>query len=363
MRYEITTRIARGGMGAVYLGHLRGAAGFHRRVAIKRASSELRGAEAREMILAEARNASRVRHPNVVSIDDVDESDDGELLLVMEYVEGGSLFDLLAKGVLAVPVAVRIALDIAMGLSAIHTATDDDGNSLSLVHRDVSPHNVLVGLDGIARVTDFGLAKSVHDPKKTAASVRKGKLSFMAPEYLRTGAALPSGDMFAFGAIVWEMLSGERLFRETEEQGAIEKILTGEVPHLTHVPPAIAAIVDRSLADAPQHRFPSMSVLAAALERDAAGEIASRAEVAAMVASRAGALVAARREAFGSGTDLDVDDSDAIEVGTGDLLTVSYADVRTAPPPAQRGHLHRKFVLPDTTVAAPLAATRTALGT
>ena len=281
-------------MGAVYIGFQRGAAGFVRTVAIKRAHPHvLADAHSRAMILEEARHASLVRHPNVVSVDDVEEVE-GELLLVMNYVEGASLSQLLGSDVLMPRnVALRIAIDVCTALEAIHTAKSEAGGPLALVHRDVSPQNVLVGVDGLARVTDFGIAKGVRGPKRTSLSMRRGKIGYMSPEYLRTGATSASSDMFAFGVVVWEMLARRRLFKGDSDVASIDLTLTHSVPRLSTivagVPPLLDVVVGKALANAKIDRFASMQSLRVALEGAAHGIIASREEVTAYVRAVAGA--------------------------------------------------------------------------
>ncbi|CAN5921492.1 hypothetical protein BH11MYX4_BH11MYX4_23530 [soil metagenome] len=176
-RYCIASCIASGGMGSVYIGIQRGAAGFKRPVAIKRAHPHLLADPSfRDTILREARNASAVRHPNVVSVDDVEETD-GELLLVMDYVEGTSLSHVLAATPLLAPaVAVRIVMDVCSALNAIHIAKNEEGAALGLVHRDVSPQNILVDTDGHALLTDFGIAKGDRDPRRSGEHAPLGKL-------------------------------------------------------------------------------------------------------------------------------------------------------------------------------------------
>jgi serine/threonine-protein kinase len=209
-RYELLVKIASGGMATVYVGRLRGVEGFSRQVAIKRAHPHLVEDPAfRRMLIAEARLAARIHHPNVVSVQDVDEAD-GELLLAMDYVEGAALSSLLGAAIhaerpLPPAIAVRVILDAALGLHAAHTLTDEEGHPLGLVHRDVSPHNILVGLDGVARITDFGIAKCMTSNTAgtaTATGVLKGKLAYMAPEYVEHGDIDARGDVFARGVVL-----------------------------------------------------------------------------------------------------------------------------------------------------------------
>src|SRR5687767_6563935 len=189
-------------MARVHLGRLMGPAGFARTVAIKRLHEGLaRSPEAAATLLDEARLAARVQHPNVVAILDV-LAVDGELTLVMEYVHGESLAVLLraarARGeVVPPPVAVQIVREVLAGLHAAHEARSEAGEPLGLVHRDVSPQNILVGLDGAARVFDFGIAKAAGRYQETATGQLKGKVSYMAPEQLLGQAVDRRADVFA----------------------------------------------------------------------------------------------------------------------------------------------------------------------
>lgn len=282
-RYQVTRCIAKGGMGSVYVGVQRGAGGFARPVAIKRMHPHLlEDAEARNLILEEARLASAVRHPNVVSINDVEEVS-GELLLVMDYIEGGSLSQLLARGgQVPMEVALRIVVDACAGIDAIHTAKDAQGIPLGLVHRDVSPQNILVGFDGVARVTDFGIAKSAASPKRTAKNVRRGKYGYMAPEYLKTGTITSHADLFAIGVLLWECLAGRRLFKGEDNAATIKLGMKAEVPSLVDevgISEELDAVIKRTLARSPEDRYRSVAELGAAIEHSARELIASRLEV------------------------------------------------------------------------------------
>jgi serine/threonine protein kinase len=284
-RYRLVKCIASGGMGAVFVGVHRGAEGFERTVAIKRAHKHLvHDAAFRETILTEARHGSAVRHPNVVSIDDVEEVD-GELLLVMDYIEGGSLSQLLSGGRrMPVGIALRIVLDAALGLHAIHTAKDAAGQPLGLVHRDISPQNILVGVDGVTRIADFGIAKGVRDPGRTGPSMRRGKFGYMSPEYIKYRVSSASSDLFALGIVLWESLAGRRLFEGATGLESIKLAAAAVVPSLRGIRPEISVEVDtlvqRCLARSPVDRFRNPRELVERLQAIANAAIASRADVA-----------------------------------------------------------------------------------
>ena len=179
-------------MATVFLGRILGVGGFQRFVAIKRLHPHLASEqEFVEMFLDEARLAASIHHPNVVPILEVGTSDRG-YYLVMEYIEGDTLARLLARAAtsrerIPVPIVIRIVLDTLAGLHAAHELKDDNGQLLELVHRDVSPQNILVGVDGIARITDFGVARAATRLSSTRAGQLKGKLAYMAPEQARGG--------------------------------------------------------------------------------------------------------------------------------------------------------------------------------
>jgi eukaryotic-like serine/threonine-protein kinase len=306
-RYELLTKIASGGMATVYVGRLRGAAGFWRLVAIKRAHAHLVEDESfRRMLIAEARLASRIHHPNVVAVDDVEELASGELRLIMDYVEGASLSMLMsaagrANQPLPPRLAMRIGLDACAGLHAAHQLSDDHGESLRLVHRDVSPHNILVGVDGTARLADFGIAKVARSSVSTTTGAIKGKLGYMAPEYIEGNVPDARSDVFALGAVIWEAVAHRKLFRGTNEVDTLKRVVTAEVPSLAEVDPALGRALDgvlrKALAKLPAQRFQSAQELGAALEAAAleAGLMGSHREVAAGVESLVGPALAERR--------------------------------------------------------------------
>ena len=301
-RYCIASCIASGGMGSVYIGIQRGAAGFKRPVAIKRAHPYLLADPSfRDTILREARNASAVRHPNVVSVDDVEETD-GELLLVMDYVEGTSLSHVLAATPLLAPaIAVRIVMDVCSALNAIHIAKNEEGAALGLVHRDVSPQNILVDTDGHALLTDFGIAKGDRDPRRSGEHAPLGKLGYMAPEYLRGSVFSPQSDIFGLGVVLWEAMTGRALFRGATPAESLRLTLEARVPAAGSINPAVPAALDRvlerCLAVRPSDRFANTRELHEALEASVPW-LASREEIALVVTNVAGAALDEQRRAI-----------------------------------------------------------------
>jgi eukaryotic-like serine/threonine-protein kinase len=274
-RYRLGQPIASGGMATVYAAELVGPGGFARKVAIKRMHGHLAGDEEfLAMFMDEARVAACVHHPNVVATHEVVAEGD-ELFLVMEYIEGASLGQLVGRANKrgeTVPLAIALAIgaDMARGLHAAHTARGPDGEALEIVHRDVSPQNVLVGLDGRARITDFGVAKARSRLQITGDGVLKGKMSYMAPELLGGAAAARVTDVYAAGVVLWELCTGRRLFPVSGD-AVIGAVLEGaKAPpsrYAPAVPPALDAAVMRALTREPAARFPTAQALATALER------------------------------------------------------------------------------------------------
>jgi len=274
-RYTLYGEIASGGMATVHFGRLAGEGGFSRIVAIKCMHRHLADdPEFRAMFLDEARLAARIRHPNVVSTIDVASSEEG-MFLVMEYVTGESLAALLRAATrrgepVPVSISIRILIDALYGLHAAHVATDDSGAPLHIVHRDVSPQNILVATDGHARVLDFGIAKAVGRSHTTRAGQVKGKFRYMAPEQVRDAPVSPRTDVYAASVVLWELLAGQPLFRGSNDAAVIARVLEGVVPAPSKLTPALApeldAIVLRGLEREPERRFESAEAMAEALE-------------------------------------------------------------------------------------------------
>jgi serine/threonine-protein kinase len=222
-------------MGAVHLGRLIGAAGFSRTVAIKRLHRHLAtNDDFVTMFMDEARIASRIHHTNVIPTLEV-VLEEGELLLVMEYLDGEPLSRLQRAsrargGPLPVAIAVSVMVGALRGLHAAHEARSERGEPLGIVHRDVSPQNIMVGADGVARVVDFGIAKAASRATVTGDAVVKGKLTYMAPEQLEQAALDRRTDVFAAAIVLWELLTGQRLFAAEEAATSMQLILEGTIP-------------------------------------------------------------------------------------------------------------------------------------
>jgi serine/threonine-protein kinase len=277
-RYALFGEIAAGGMATVHLGRMIGPAGFSRVVAMKRMHPQFaKDPQFVTMFLDEARLAARVRHPNVVSSTDV-VAEDGELFIVMEYVEGESLSGLLRlareRGARPpVPVGATIMVQALHGLHAAHEAKSESGMPLGIVHRDVSPQNILVGSDGLARVVDFGIARAAGRAQQhTRVGVVKGKAAYMAPEQIRGEPLDRRVDVYAASVVFWELLTGERLFAAEDAHQAVDKVLRigvkdGPSGFNPQVPSALDAVVLRGAARARDDRFATALELADAIEK------------------------------------------------------------------------------------------------
>lgn len=302
-RYRVVSEIASGGMGVVYLSVRLEPDGTRRPVAVKALHAHL--ADDPEMIASfvdEARIASRIVHPNVVRVEDVEMVGE-QLVIVMEYVEGVALAMLLKNvrardAVLPVPVVRRIVHDALVGLHAAHELRDDARAPLGVVHRDVSPHNLLVGADGLTRVSDFGIATATGRvaSTRTGGGV-KGKLQYLSPEQVYRKPLDRRADVFAVGTVLWECLTGRRLFSAGTEGETLAMVLREPIPppsgHRAEVPLELDEICLRALERDPERRFQSAGDAADAL---AEGEMASREDVGMLVAQAAPSSLAARRE-------------------------------------------------------------------
>jgi eukaryotic-like serine/threonine-protein kinase len=272
-RYELLAKIAAGGMATVYLGRALGAHGFERVVALKKLHARFEDdREIVAMFLEEGRVAARIRHPNVVPTLDVDDS--SGLLLVMEYVEGDQLLGLLRAAAergtrMPLDVVLRVATDTLAGLHAAHELTDDAGKPLRIVHRDISPQNILVGVDGITKVTDFGIAKLGDTVTGEDGEALRGKLAYMAPEQARRTKVDRRADLFSTAVVLWEALATERLFLADSDAATFAAVLTRPIPELSKmadVPAALSAVVAKGLRREPDERWQTAAEFLAALE-------------------------------------------------------------------------------------------------
>jgi serine/threonine-protein kinase len=302
-RYELLGAIGQGGMATVYLGRHEGQAGFQRLFAVKVLHPYLaQNDEFVSMMLDEARIAARLHHPNVVPI--IDEGfEAGFRYVVLEYVEGDSLSALVKASSSRPPqVMVPIFLDVLAGLQAAHTLVGEDGRPLNLVHRDVSPHNVLVGLDGASRITDFGVAHAQARLQSTNPGQRKGKFLYMSPEQISGDPIDGRSDVFSLGAVMWSVLTGKRLFLGATDTTTMTNVLKMPIARPSTVgfrpPVALDAIVMKALERRPENRFASAQEMEEALREVAlmSNLLGTRRDVAGWVEATVGEELAARRE-------------------------------------------------------------------
>lgn len=283
-------------MASVYVGRHTERA-FRRPVALKVVFPHLTRDEAFvDMFLDEAGIASTIQSPHVVRTLDVSRDEDGTLSMAMDLVIGGSLRELLGAAPLPTDVALSILRDLAYGLRDTHVAAGPAGEPLEIVHRDVSPHNVLVGLDGVAKLADFGIARAVGRISRTETGQLKGKMAYLSPEQIRSQPVDARSDLFAFGAVAWEALVGEQLFPVDNPLAAVRKITMEPIPSIADhadLPDEVVAFIDACLEREPADRLSSVEA-AARLEEMPEALFASRARVGAHVSS----VLEARLEAL-----------------------------------------------------------------
>lgn len=303
--YELIFDLASGGMASVHIARQVGAAGFERLVVIKRVHRHLLSdREFYDMFRDEARISSVIRHPNVVPVIDVVETA-GELFLALEYVESVSLSGLLDVAAkrqerLAPAIVSRILSDMLAGLHAAHEAIDMRGRTLDIVHRDVSPQNVIIGADGTSRLIDFGISKAATRVAATKSGDMKGKLAYMAPEQARRQPLDRRSDLFSAGIVLFEALTGQRLFHGDDDGAVLFGVLADEIPDPTQIAPTlpkgIDAVASRALRRERDLRFQTAREFQEALEQVIPP--ASPRDVARVVEQYVGDRLAERREAL-----------------------------------------------------------------
>jgi serine/threonine-protein kinase len=306
-RYEILMPVARGGMASVWAARMVGSRGFQKLVAVKTMLPDLSDDDDFEaMFLDEARLAARIRHPHVVEIIDLGD-EEGLVYIVMEWVDGETIFTLnksaKAKGGIPLPVLLRIASAACGGLHAAHELRDDKGQLLNLVHRDVSPQNIMVSFDGIVKIVDFGVAKAAGRLHETrVAGIMKGKVPYLSPEQLTSGKVDRRADIFALGILIYAMVSGYHPFRGENDAKTMENICTrAHVPLrelVAGTPPELEATVDRALAKDPAARWPDCAALQRALDllASAIGPPVTDGDVARFMRATLGDIIEDRRK-------------------------------------------------------------------
>lgn len=365
-RYALYDAVAAGGMATVYLGRLTGTAGFSRIVAIKRLHPHL--AQDRTImptLLDEARLTGRIRHPNVVSTLDV-EDDNGEVFVVMDYVHGESLSALMSAAAFdgsraPLGVVAAIMCGALHGLHAAHETTNEMGEALGLVHRDVSPQNILVGLDGITRVLDFGVAKAKNRIQTTKQGTVKGKIAYMATEQLRGDPVDRRADVFAAGVVLWELLTGQRLHKATDEASLLGSVIGLKIAPpsslVADLPPELDEVTLRATARDPELRYETARQMAVAIEKCV--PLASATEVGEWVEQMCGSALAGRAAAIRV-IEASTESESEPDTGSNPSLAMPSAPLGVpaagaAPPSRARSAVFFTAVL-GLTVALPLGA-------
>jgi eukaryotic-like serine/threonine-protein kinase len=274
-RYELVDVLGRGGMAVVWRALQRGAVGFARPVALKRVVAALsRSPEALSLFAEEARVGALLRHPNIVQLLDYAHDEQGEPYLVSELVEGLHFGDWMrahARTSEPTPweLVAAIGIEVLRGLDAAHSRLDGQGKPAAVLHRDVTPSNILLDETGIVKLADFGLARAMDRERMTRPDVVKGKAAYLAPEVVRGAGPSPQSDLFGVGIVLWEALSGLRLFAGDNEVKSALLVRDAIVPMLgtkrTGVPLQISNIVHRALERDPDRRFRSALEMMAAL--------------------------------------------------------------------------------------------------
>ena len=305
-RYELLVPVARGGMARVWAARQHGQRGFQKLVAIKTILPHLaEEPEFERMFLDEARIASGVHHPNVCEIYELGE-ERHTLYLAMEWVSGDSLSRVLrASGkteALDPRIVCRILADACAGVHAAHELADDDGRQLGVVHRDMSPHNILLTLDGVGKVCDFGVAKALGQlHEQTSAGQLKGKINYMSPEQVTGQPVDRRSDVFSIGCVLYEATTGARPFQGDNDFLVMQAILKNEIVPPTSIlrnyPPELERIVMRALAAQPILRYPTAERMRFALEELLTkGQLVTQSNVAQVVRARIGSLLERRRD-------------------------------------------------------------------
>jgi hypothetical protein len=306
-RFELITRLGAGGMANVYLARHQGAAGFERLAAIKLLHRHLSSDDQFvQMFFDEARVAARIHHPNVVPILDLGTERD-QLYMVMDYVEGDTLAAVQRTAInlqRAVPVGIvlRIILDALAGLDNAHDLRGPDGDPLNVVHRDISPQNILVGVDGVARLVDFGIARAERRLALTSVGTLKGKAPFMAPEHLEGRPVDRRADVFSMAVTLWESLALRRLYPQRSDVETVTRAnrvayrpLSTMLPHL---PPEVDVVCERALAFEADGRYSTAGEFADAIESVLREHIATHRQVAAFMGAVAADKVGRERNAI-----------------------------------------------------------------
>lgn len=330
-KYQLVRIAGEGGMATVYKAMIRGAAGFQRAVAIKHIKPEYRAIKNYiDMFIEEARVGAELAHPNIVQVHDFC-TEAGSYYLVMEWVEGVDLGGLIKyyrdnEQLVPWPLVAAIGIGTLRGLAAAHGRVAASGQPAPVIHRDISPHNVLLGINGVVKLSDFGLAKARdRAASMTAPGTVKGKLSYLAPEVTFGKPNSVQSDLFGVGSVLWETLTSERLFDGKTDIEIFKKIRVCKIPPISDyrddLPAALLAVLDVALSADPANRYATAEEFAQAL-----GQVMKQA-VGINPATALGAAVHAARKAGGAGESLEMPAS------TEDIAVDSLATTAAHPRP------------------------------
>ncbi|MDX2023322.1 MAG: serine/threonine-protein kinase [Deltaproteobacteria bacterium] len=274
-RYRLLSRLAVGGMAEIFLARVDGIGGFEKVVVVKRLIPQYADDPILvRMFMDEARLLAKLDHPHITQVHDVG-TQDGHYFFAMEYVHGEDLRSItracaLANTSLSDVLAATIVATAARALHYVHEKCSDDGRPLNIVHRDVSPSNVLVGFNGTVKLADFGVAKWEEQQTSTTHGTLKGKLAYMSPEQAKGGAIDRRSDVFSLGVLMFELFTGTRLFQGATELAILDQITSGQIPSPSRrrhdLPPLLEAAIVRALAVDPDQRFATAHDLAIAVD-------------------------------------------------------------------------------------------------
>jgi serine/threonine-protein kinase len=274
-KYQLIAPVGEGGMASVWRARTLGASGFSRKVAVKRVLSSLsRSPSFAAMFLEEARVVADLQHPNIVQVHDFDKDAHGNYFIVLEWVEGIDLRQYVrAHERIQQPttwhLVTAIGVEVLRALGAAHGRLDESGRSVPVIHRDVNPANILLGVNGIVKLADFGLARASDRGSMTDPGIVKGKVSYLAPELVAGKSASAKSDLYGVGIVLWEALTQKRLFVGRSLPDTAMQVLNGQVPRLeterSDLPEALCEAVHTALSREPENRFDSAQEMLRAL--------------------------------------------------------------------------------------------------
>jgi serine/threonine-protein kinase len=274
-KYQLIAPVGEGGMASVWRARTLGASGFSRKVAVKRVLSSLsRSPSFAAMFLEEARVVADLQHPNIVQVHDFDKDAHGNYFIVLEWVEGIDLRQYVRaheriQQATTWHLVTAIAVEVLRALGAAHGRLDESGRSVPVIHRDVNPANILLGVNGIVKLADFGLARASDRGSMTDPGIVKGKVSYLAPELVAGKSASAKSDLYGVGIVLWEALTQKRLFVGRSLPDTAMQVLNGQVPRLeterSDLPEALCEAVHTALSREPENRFDSAQEMLRAL--------------------------------------------------------------------------------------------------